>query len=105
MIKLLDEHLSNERYGCVEISADLCMSYTTAYRKIKTLTGLSPTEFIRRYRLNQACQRLRSTDLPIATIAEQSGFSTPSYFTASFVKEFGKTPTEYRNGKQNTQEP
>ena len=104
MLKLLDEHLSDERYGCVEVSADLCMSYTTAYRKIKTLTGLSPADFIRRYRLNQACQRLRSTDLPIATVAEQSGFSTPSYFTASFVKEFGKTPTEYRNGKQNSQE-
>ena len=96
VIQLMEQHLGEEEYGRYELSSDLCMTYITVYRKIKALTGLAPAEFMRSYRLRQACPRLRSTQTSIADIAMQVGFSSPSYFTSCFAKEFGQTPSEYR---------
>lgn len=96
VIDLLSQHLSDENYGRYELSADLCMTYITAYRKIKALTGLAPAEFIRNYRLKQACVRLRNTQLSILEVAAEVGFPSPSYFSIAFAKEFGQTPSEYR---------
>lgn len=104
VMDLLDQHLSEEEYGRYELSSDLCMTYITAYRKIKALTGLAPAEFIRSYRLRQACRRLRGSQTTVANIATQVGFSSPSYFASCFAKEFGQTPSEYRRAAQNAEQ-
>jgi len=93
---LLTRHLDDSDYGRDELASDLCMSYVTAYRKIKALTGQSPNEFIRNFRLKQAAQQLRSSNIPITEVAMNCGFVTASYFATAFTKEHGMSPSDYR---------
>jgi signal transduction histidine kinase/AraC-like DNA-binding protein len=60
--------------------------------------GLSPWEYLMRYRIRQARQLLLTSDLPIASIASQVGFDDPAYFSRIFRKEVGCTPRAYRMG-------
>ena len=64
-------------------------------RKLIALTGKSPNAFIREYRLNQALKLFRKGDHNISEIAFETGFSSPSYFTTCFQKQFGHQPSEY----------
>ena len=100
LIALLDKHIADENYSVETLSMDLCMSYATAYRKVKALTGQTPAEFIRSYRLRRATTLLRSTNRTIAVIAQQTGFTSPAYFARCFAKEYGPSPSEYRNAEE-----
>lgn len=95
-LKLIDEHL-NDEYFNVDVMADaMFMSKSSLYRKIKSLTGLSPVEFIRNIRLKRAYQMLQEEDVTITDVAYACGFSTPRYFSTCFKTEFGITPTEFK---------
>ena len=71
------------------------MSRATLYRKITSITGSSPSDFVKNVRLRKAAELLKEGGLTIAEIADQVGFNTPSYFTKSFKKLFGVLPTQY----------
>ena len=78
----------------VEMLAEhVYMSYRSFYRKIKGLTSLTPNEFIRYCKLKKATELLDGT-IPIKRIAEMTGFSSVSYFTACFTKQFGISPAK-----------
>lgn len=95
-LKLIDEHLNDEDFN-VDMMADaMFMSKSSLYRKIKSLTGLSPVEFIRNIRLKRAYQMLQEEDVTITDVAYACGFSTPRYFSTCFKTEFGVTPTEFK---------
>src|SRR5664279_1914303 len=64
-------------------------------RKLIALTGKSPNAFIRDYRLNKALKLFRKGDHNISEIAFETGFSSPSYFSTCFMKQFGHQPSEY----------
>jgi signal transduction histidine kinase/DNA-binding response OmpR family regulator len=72
------------------------MSRTQLHRKLSAVAAMSTTQFIRNVRYQKAKQLLRKTDLSIAEIAYDVGFSDPAYFTRMFKKELGLTPTEFR---------
>lgn len=76
--------------------------YATYYlsKKFKKETGSIPADYIRRQRLDRAAWLLRTTHEDVQTISERLQFGTQSYFSDSFRKEYGMTPTEYR--QQNT---
>ena len=101
LVELIDRNLDNSEYGQEQLSSDICMSYITAYRKIKSLTGQTPAEFIRNYRLKRAARLLRTTTQPVTDISMAVGFSTASYFTRCFLREYKITPTDYRRQQQN----
>ena len=95
-LSLIEEHLSDEEFN-VDMMADaMFMSKSSLYRKIKSLTGLSPVEFIRNIRLKRAYQMLQKEDVTITDVAYACGFSTPRYFSTCFKNEFGVTPTEFK---------
>ena len=95
-LALIDEHLNDEDFN-VDVMADaMFMSKSSLYRKIKSLTGLSPVEFIRNIRLKRAYQMLQEEDVTITDVAYACGFSTPRYFSTCFKTEFGVTPTEFK---------
>lgn len=75
------------------------VGYTTYYlsRKFKAETGLSPSEYIRKKRLDRAAQMLRSGKEEIQAICTRLHFGSQSYFSDAFRREFGVTPTQYRN--------
>ena len=65
------------------------------YRKLKSLTNYSPNELLRQMRLKKAASLLASSDMTVAEIAYEVGFSSPSYFTKCYKEQFGESPTEF----------
>jgi len=92
----VEASLLTESADVESLSAALCMSPSTLYRKIKGLTGISPNELIRNIKLDKAAALLKTTDLTIAEIAYQCGMGSPVYFRTVFKERFGKTPSEFR---------
>jgi len=78
---------------CKEIG----LSRSNFYRKLRTISNLNPNELIRDIRLQLAVKHLRESDMTIAEIAYNVGFSSPSYFTKSFRLQFKKSPSEMRD--------
>lgn len=70
-------------------------------RKIKALTGLTPVDIIRNYRLREGRRLLLASELAVSEIAYATGFSSPQYFAKCYREEFGMTPSETRSGKGN----
>ena len=75
------------------IAQELCMSYSTLHRRIKSLTGMSANEYVRKHRLTKAMQLLRD-GIPVTEVSMQCGFNSPSYFTRCFKSEYGILPSE-----------
>lgn len=65
-------------------------------RTCKSVTGLTPSEYVNRIRIDHAAQLLRSTEAPVNDIIEDCGFENPSYFYRLFLKQIGITPRAYR---------
>lgn len=75
------------------------MSRTPFYKKLKSLTSLSPVEFIREVRLKRSLQYLDAGEQNIATLAFEVGFKSAKYFSTCFKQRFNETPTEYHKAR------
>lgn len=95
--ELLEVNLDNASYDVNELAVSFSMHRTTLFRKIKMLTGLSPNDLIRGYRMKRASQFL-GKGATVSEAAYKVGFDNLSYFSKCFREQFGMTPTEY--GKQ-----
>ena len=98
-IAQVEVHLSDENYTVEQLSSDMCMSRMTFYRKIQSLTGQSPTEFVRTIRLRRAAQLLREGRMTVTEISYATGFSSVSYFSRCFRTMFGVPPTQFGKAK------
>lgn len=74
------------------------------HRTYKQQTGITPIQALQRQRLAVARKCLRTNDKPITQIAQETGFSTPSHFSAVFRRHFGQTPTAFRSQPDNGQQ-
>lgn len=100
IMTIIQENVSNEEFNWSMICPLVNLSQSTMYRKIKSITGMSPGDFIRNTRLKEAKSLLRGDNiLTISQTAYAVGFSDPKYFSMCFKKEFGVTPTQYQRGK------
>ena len=90
------EKMANPKLKMDDLGDELGISRVQLYRKVKVLTGLSPVELLKEMRLERAKTLLNSTTKTVAEIAYEVGFTTPSYFTTCFKKQFGKLPMEFR---------
>ena len=77
------------------LAAMMNMSRVTLYRKIKSISNLSPLELINIVRLKKAAELLAGGDHKMYEIAAIVGYSSQSNFTRNFQKQFNMTPTEY----------
>jgi AraC-like DNA-binding protein len=85
----------------VEVLASMMnMSTSTLYRKLKSIADLGPSEYIRLYRLKKAAEMLNRGEHRINEISYLTGFSSPSYFTASFRKQFNISPSDFIKQKK-----
>jgi AraC-like DNA-binding protein len=91
----LKQNLEKPDFNVAELSDGLHMSRSLVYRKIKMLTGLSPTEYVRSLRLQEAAKLLRSHKYKVFEVVYMVGFSDIKYFRQCFAKEFGVSPSEY----------
>ncbi|MBL7818542.1 MAG: response regulator [Saprospiraceae bacterium] len=93
---LIEKKLDNSDFGLLDLERGLGMSRSQIFRKIKALTDKSPTLFIRSVRLQHARLMLKTTDLTISEIGYATGFSSPQFFSDSFLEEFGVRPSTIR---------
>lgn len=100
--KLVLDQLDNDTYGINEICNDLATSRTQLHRKIKAITGLSTSIFLRELRLNEGYKLIKNIELSISEIAYQTGFSDPNYFSKLFTEKYNTTPTDLRKELLNT---
>ena len=101
MLSAIEAHIDDEQYNADLLARDLAMSRASLYKKLQTMLGITPTDFIRNVRLKRAAQLLADTKLNINEIAAQVGFVTPRNFSTQFKRMFGVTPSEYREPKEN----
>ena len=93
---ILDEKITEDSFSVEEFSQLMHVSRMQLHRKIKSLTGLSASEFIRTERLKLALALLQKKDVNINEICYEIGFNSPSYFARCFKDTYGCSPTEYR---------
>lgn len=96
-IRIIDRHLQDVNFSVETLAFELNISRTSLHRKIKALTNQSSSEFIRYIRLKKAIQLMKDGNYNIDEIGYAVGFNSHSYFTQSFKKQFGKTPSGYMN--------
>ncbi|NER18687.1 ATP-binding protein [Spongiivirga citrea] len=92
---VLDDNLVESEFTAEAFANAIEMSRMQLHRKLKALTGLSTTEFIRSQRLKMASQLLKKGDTNISQIGYAVGFSDPAYFTKCFKETYGLTPTNF----------
>lgn len=96
-IQYVEDNISDTELSVEEMSRNLGMSRVHLYKKLLTITGRSPIEFIRVIRLKRAAQLLRDKQQNVSDVAYAVGFNNPKYFSRYFKEEFGVLPSVYQN--------
>lgn len=96
-IKYVEDNISRSDLSVEELSTELNISRVHLYKKMVSITGKTPIEFIRVIRLKRAAQYLSESQQNVSEIAYQTGFSNPKYFRKYFKEEFGVLPSDYQD--------
>ena len=93
--EVMDTNLVESDFNAENFAASLGMSRMQLHRKLKAITGLSTTEFIRSQRLKLAAQLLKKSEINISQVGYTVGFNNHSYFTKCFKEQFGVSPSDF----------
>ena len=96
VVSLINSNMQSEEFNVTKLCDLLCMDQKQLYRKLKLLTGETPVSFIRKQRLQRAAMLLKQDRFTVSEVMYMVGFSSASYFTKSFIKEFGTSPKQYK---------
>lgn len=97
-IEVVNKHLSDTDFDVEQFANQLSCTRSTLYKKLRQLTSLNPSSFVRNIRLKAACKVMEETpNIRINELAYCVGFNDPKYFSICFKKEFGMQPSEYCN--------
>lgn len=91
----IEKHLLDVNFSIDTLSDFMNMSRSNFYRKIKSISGMSPNDYLKTIRLKKAAELLLSQDYRINEVYEQAGFSSSSYFAKCFKEQFGMLPREF----------
>jgi signal transduction histidine kinase/DNA-binding response OmpR family regulator len=97
---LIEKKMKNAELNVEDLGKDMAMSRVQLYRKLKFLTNYSPNELLRQTRLKKAASLLAASEMTVAEIAYEVGFSSPSYFTKCYKEQFGESPTDLLRRKE-----
>ncbi len=95
LMNLINKNLDNPKFSVETLAKDVGISRTQLHRKLKEITGITTSDFIRNVRLKQAARLLLEKKVNVSQIAYATGFSNPTVFAVAFKKFYGCTPTEY----------
>jgi len=96
VIETIENNIDNSDFVVEDLANKVGMSRTVFFKKIKSLTGLAPIEFIRDIVLQKAAEFLRSGQYSVKEISFMVGMSDSKYFSKCFKKKYNLTPTEYK---------
>ena len=94
---VLEKELDNSDFTIDELVSQVGLGRTVFFKKLKALTGLSPVEYIREFRLTRATELICNDEYNISQISYMVGISDPRYFSRCFKQKYGMTPTEYKD--------
>ncbi|KQC29572.1 hybrid sensor histidine kinase/response regulator transcription factor [Flagellimonas eckloniae] len=96
VIDIIENNISNSNFGIEELASKIGLSTSHFYRRLKQLTGQIPNVYLRNYRLQRAAELLKNNEgLNVAEVMYQIGIESNSYFSTSFKKLHGVSPSEY----------
>ncbi|MBQ9190840.1 MAG: helix-turn-helix domain-containing protein [Bacteroidaceae bacterium] len=95
IVQSVNRHLGDSEFSVEQLCSEAGISRAHLHRKMKEMTGMPITEFIRNIRLEQAARLLRERKLNITQVAYTVGFSNQGYFSTVFHKHFGVSPRDY----------
>ena len=96
---LVEEKMRDPELNVEDLGKDMGLSRVQLYRKLKSLTNYAPNELLRQARLKKATSLLASSEMTVAEIAYEVGFSSPPYFTKCYKEQFGESPTDFLKRK------
>lgn len=91
----LGENIENSELTIDRLASHLGLGRTTMYNKLKSLTGKSPVELIKEYRITKSKLLLRTGQFSVSEVAYKVGFSDPGYFSRCFREQYHMSPAEY----------
>ena len=101
VIAVFEQHLDDSDFTIDMLAQQMLVSRTRMYAKIKAITGQTPNDFFITLRLKKAAFLLRNNpELNVTQISDQTGFSSPRYFSKLFKKAYRLTPMAYRQGEE-----
>jgi YesN/AraC family two-component response regulator len=100
-IDIIEKHLSAPDFSVQQFAEGMALSRVQLHRKLTAIVNQNATDFIRMYRLNKAAGMIKQETGTIAEIAYDVGFSSPSYFTECFKKQYDMSPSEYQEKRGN----
>lgn len=92
---LIEAKMSDSSLNVEDLGKEMGLSRVQLYRKLKSLTNFAPNELLRMARLKRATSLLASSQLNVAEIGYEVGFTSPSYFSKCYKEEFGESPTDF----------
>lgn len=95
IMKVVNENLSDSDFNVEKMCDEVGVSRTQLHRKLKEMTGVPTSEFLRNIRLNEAARLIRERKINITQVSYMVGFANNSHFSTAFKKYFGMSPTEY----------
>ena len=96
LYSIWDEQLSNPEFNIAAAVEQMHISHTKFIYKVKGLTGYTPSELFKNYKLNKAAAMIREGKFNVSEVADMAGFGTLAHFSRAFKKKFGVSPSEYK---------
>ena len=95
-IEVVEKNINNSEYSVVTFSSDMAMDRSNLYRKMQSLVGKSPLEFIRSMRMKRAAQLLKTGKYSIIEVSVMVGYNSTRIFSQNFKETFGVIPSQYK---------
>ena len=92
LVRVVKRNYTDPNFGISSMAGEMTISDRQLQRKVKALTGQSPVQYLRQFRLEKSLQYLRE-GVPVGKAAKAVGFSSHTYFTSCFRAQFGTTPS------------
>jgi AraC-like DNA-binding protein len=98
--QIVEENLQDEDFRIDNLASEMGLSRSAFFKKLKSLTGFAPVDYVKEIRLVKAQHLIETTTLNITEVAYAVGFRDAGYFTKCFRQKYGTTPKEYRKREQ-----
>ena len=102
LIAIIEERITDPQLSVVELSKEMAMSRSSLHKKLKSMTGSVPNEFVRLIRLKHAAKLLALQEYNVSEVGYLAGFNSHSYFSKCFYQQFNQTPSEFAEKKRDS---
>ena len=95
--EVINQNMSNSDFSINDLAQEMCMSRTGLNRKLRGIFNMSPNNYIKVSRLKYAAVLMKNSQMRVSEVCYMVGFTSPSYFTQCFYKQFGLLPRDFQD--------